>query len=143
MKRARPYSLLLFLILLAACGSETPAATPTATPGITPTPTIPDVPSRLVHFSTSDHIELAGLLYGQGKTAIICSHEFSTTKDIWPQSGMPQRLAQRGYLVLAYDFRGNGDWAGKGDLNKVPVDLQAAIAFTREQGATKGIKVPD
>lgn len=136
MKRTGLCPLLLFLVLLAACGSETPAAMQTPTPGITPTPTIPAIPARLVHFSTSDHIELAGLLYGQGKAAVICSHEFDTTKDIWTHSGMPQRLAQRGYLVLAYDFRGNGDSAGKGDLNTLAVDLQAAMAFVRQQGAT-------
>ncbi len=50
---------------------------------------------------------------------------------------MPQRLALRGYMVLAYDFRGNGDSAGSADTDKLDVDLHAAIAFARQQGATK------
>ncbi|HEY7358327.1 MAG TPA: alpha/beta fold hydrolase, partial [Ktedonobacterales bacterium] len=47
-----------------------------------------------------------------------------------------QRLAQRGYLVLAYDFRGYGDSASGGTLN-YDADLRAAIAFVRQQGASK------
>jgi len=136
MKRAGQCLPLLALVLLAACGSAAPAVTSPPTPAIQPTPTIPAIPGRPVHFSTADHIELAGVLYGQGKTAVVCSHELDTTKDIWTHSGMPQRLAQRGYLVLAYDFRGNGDSAGKEDLSMLAVDLQAAIAFVRQQGAT-------
>lgn len=139
MKRPSLWLLLLVLFLLAACGSGTASQaipSPTPTPGITPTPTIPAVPSRLVHFQTADHIRLAGLLYGQGKTAVICSHESNTNKLIWSENGMPQRLAQRGYLVLAYDFRGYGDSASGGTLN-FDADLRAAIAFVRQQGATK------
>lgn len=120
MKRPSLWLLMLALLLLAACGSG-PASqatpSPTPTPGITPTATIPAVPSRLVHFQTADHIQLAGLLYGQGKTAVICSHQLRTTKAIWSESGMPQRLVRLGYLVLAYDFRGNGDSASGGTLN--------------------------
>jgi alpha/beta superfamily hydrolase len=40
-------------------------------------------------------------------------------------------------MVLAYDFRGNGDSAGKADTGLLDVDLRAAIAFVRQQGATK------
>jgi alpha/beta superfamily hydrolase len=135
---------MFLLLLLAACSSGTasqPASTstmsPTPTPGITPTPTIPDVPSRLVHFLTSDHVQLAGQLYGHGKTIVICSHELHSTKVIWSLSGIAQRLATHGYQVLAYDFRGNGDSSGPYDLTKMDVDLRAAIAFARQQGATK------
>lgn len=144
MERSRRVLLIAFLLLLTACGSETaspsgslstPGTTPTPTQGVTPTPTIPDVPSRLVHFSTEDHIQLGGLLYGHGKTAVICSHELRTTKAIWSDSGVPQRLASRGYLVLAYDFRGNGDSAGQADTSKLDVDLRAAVAFVHQQGA--------
>ncbi|MDQ6662380.1 MAG: alpha/beta hydrolase [Chloroflexota bacterium] len=146
MKRSHLLLLTFLLLFLAACSSETPShpasvPTPRLTPtsGITPTPTptIPDVPSRLVHFLTSDHIQLAGLLYGHGKTAVICSHELHTTKSIWSDSGIVQRLALHGYLALAYDFRGNGDSSGQFNAGKLDVDLRAAIAFARQQGATK------
>ena len=133
-----------FAFILVACGSPAPAAhtvaTPTPTLGITPTPTIPAVPSHLVHFSTSDNVQLGGLLYGQGKTAVICSHMLGTDKSIWSESGMPQRLALHGYQVLAYDFRGYGDSVAEGirhNSNYNDADLRAAITFMRQQGATK------
>lgn len=146
MKYARLLSLTLLLLFLAACSAQaqssantavtaSPTPSPTATPVVTPT--IPAVPSRMVHFFTSDHVQLAGLLYGQGKTAVICSHEFRASKVIWSLTGMAQRLAASGYLVLAYDFRGNGDSQGQGDLSKMVIDLDAAIAFARQQGANR------
>ncbi|HLZ59409.1 MAG TPA: alpha/beta fold hydrolase [Ktedonosporobacter sp.] len=141
--------LTLFLLLtLAACGggplaqpvavaTSAPTATAAPTVAITPTPTIPTVPSRPVQFQTPDHIQLAGLLWGQGKTFVICSHELRTSKLIWQRSGLPQLLATRGYQVLTYDFRGNADSGGTNDVNKLDVDLHAAVAFARLQGATK------
>ena len=140
LRRCRLLLFMVLLLLLAACSSGTashPAGMPTPSPGITPTPTIPTVPSRLVHFLTVDHVKLAGLLYGHGKTMVICSHELHSTKDIWSLTGIAQRLALHGYMVLAYDFRGNGDSSGPYDLTKMDVDLHAAIAFARQQAATK------
>ncbi len=141
MKRYFPL-LFLLLLLLAACSdtaASQSAATPTSTPtpGITPTPTIPTVPSRNVQFMTSDHLKLAGLLFGHGKVAVICSHMLHSTGQIWSDSGIAQQLAQRGYLVLTYDFRGNGDSQGRSDITKLDVDLRAAMTFIRQQGATK------
>ena len=134
------------LFLFAACSSgtsshpasvSTPLPTPTSGVTITPTPTTPAVPSRLVHFFTADHVQLAGLLFGHGKTVVVCSHEYRTTKDIWSTSAIVSLLVSRGYMVLAYDFRGNGDSGGQSDIYKIAVDLHAAIAFVRQQGATK------
>ena len=148
MKRLLFLPLMLLLLLLAACDQQTagqPASTPTATQAITPTPavtptaTVPEVPSHLVNFSTADHIQLTGRLYGQGKVAVICSHEFRTSKLIWDATGMPQRLASLGYAVLAYDFRGYGESQGDRDPTKMDTDVHAAITFMRQQGASKVI----
>jgi|SRR6266566_1534776 uncharacterized protein len=133
MKRVCLFSLLIALLFLAACASSA-SAPPEPTPA--GTPTVPNVASHLVHFSTSDHVQLAGLLYGKGRTTVICSHMYQTTKAIWSESGIVQRLARQGYQVLAYDFRGNGDSSGVSDTTTVGTDLRAAIAFVREQGAT-------
>jgi uncharacterized protein len=142
MNYVRLLPLSFLLIVLVACGSGAPAQSaatpkPTPTPGTTPTPTIPNVPTRPVRFFTSDHVQLSGLLYGHGKTMVICSHMLRTNKDIWGESGIPQRLAVLGYQVLAYDFRGNGDSAGLADASTLDVDLRAAVVFAHQQGATK------
>lgn len=132
--------------IFAACGSgPTPqqaAATPTPmitpTPAITPTPTPPNVPSAPVHFTTQDHVQLAGVLYGNGKTtAIICSHEWRGTKDEWSDSA--PWFAARGFMVLAYDFRGWGDSQGQFNSSELDKDLLAAIAFVHSHGAKKVI----
>ena len=142
MKHVRLLPLSFLLLVLVACGSSVPvqsAATPkpTPTPGITPTPTIPNVPACPVRFFTSGHVQLSGLLFGHGKTMVICSHMVRTSKDIWVESGIPQRLAVLGYQVLAYDFRGYGDSAGSADASTLDVDLCAAEDFAHQQGATK------
>ncbi|GHO89344.1 alpha/beta hydrolase [Dictyobacter formicarum] len=142
LKSIRPLFLCTLLIMLAACASQeatqpVATSTPTPTPGVTPTATIPAISSTLVHFKTADNVNLAGSLYGNGKVFVICSHELRTTKEIWKDSGMPQRLAALGYHVLAYDFRGNGDSGGTSDLTVLDIDLKAAIAFAQKQGATK------
>src|SRR5437660_125022 len=144
MRFFRSLLLAIALLSLVACGSGRPAqsvsvVTPgsTQTPEIAPTPTVPAVPSRPVRFLTSDHVQLAGLLYGHGKTVVICSHMARTDKSIWSDSGIAQRLALHGYLVLTYDFRGNGDSSGSHSIWMLDVDLRAALLFAREQGATK------
>ena len=100
MNYVRLLPLSFLLMVLVACGSGAPAqSAATPTPGTTPTPTIPNVPTRPVRFFTSDHVQLSGLLYGHGKTMVICSHMLRTTKEIWEESGIPQRLAVLGYQV--------------------------------------------
>jgi len=138
--------LLPVFFILSACGSgprpQQAAVTPTPmitpTPAITPTPTLPTVKSTLVHFTTQDHVQLAGWLYGHGgTTAIICSHEFRSTKADWSDSA--PWLAARSFMVLAYDFRGVGDSQGPYDPGKGDQDLLAAIAFVQSHGAKQVI----
>lgn len=132
------FLLLLALLMLAACsfGSVQQRTVPTPIPRMTPPPTTPSAPSKLVHFTTQDHIRLAGLLYGQsGKTALICSHMWPSSKADWLDSA--PWFAASGFLVLAYDFRGLGDSEGHRDSSKLEKDLTAAIAFVQSLGAKK------
>jgi alpha-beta hydrolase superfamily lysophospholipase len=92
------------------------------------------VPTRAVSFTTSDHVTLAGKLFGHGSTYIILSNQTDTVADSW--DGVAQQLAARGYSALAYDYRGKGDSQGEW-LPSTPLatDLRAAVAFARGQGA--------
>ena len=140
--RLRGMVFLLFPILLmfAACssGRAPQQAAVTSTPAITPTSTPPNVKSTLVHFTTQDQVQLTGWFSGNDRTtAIICSHEYRGTKDDWSNSA--PWLAARGFMVLAYDFRGWGDSQGQYDPSKEDRDVLAAIAFVHSHGAKKVI----
>ncbi len=140
------FLLLPTLFMLAACGSgsatgkatvtSAPTFIPTPTP--TPAPTMPTVPSVEVHFTTQDHVQLAGVLYGTGgTTALICSHEHPGSKAQWSDSA--PWFAARGFMVLAYDFRGWGESGGTFDASQADKDVFAAIAFVHSRGAKKVI----
>src|SRR5258708_1662410 len=62
----RGLPLLCALLLLVGCSSG-PAQQATSSPALSPLPSVPVVTSTVVHFSTSDHIRLAGRIFGQGK----------------------------------------------------------------------------
>jgi len=152
MRRYRPQlrKIVLFLLpalfIFVACDSGpatrqaaiTPTPTITLIPTLTPVPTAPNVPGVPVQFTTQDHVQLAGVLYGNGgTTAIICSHEHPGSKAQWNDS-VPW-FAARGYMVLAYDFRGWGESGGTFDASQADKDVFAAIAFVHSRGAKKVI----
>ncbi|GCE12901.1 alpha/beta hydrolase family protein [Tengunoibacter tsumagoiensis] len=149
MKHIRFLPFIALILLFISCNSSTVTTQPTPTttsvarvtptptvPTVTPTPTFPTVPNQIVHFKTEDDMTLTGILYGTGKTGIICSHELHANKDIWSTNGFAQRIAAKGYMVLAYDFRGNGDSEGKGNPTKNETDLRAAVSFMRQQNVS-------
>ena len=140
MKLTRLVFLISFLLVLTSCGlgSASPSAqVATPEPTIPLVPTSPNIPSHVISFTTSDHVKLDGLLYGQGKTMVICSHMNDSSLADWRDSGIPERLAALGYQVLAYSFRGDGGSDGTPDTTVLNVDLTAAVNFSHQQGATR------
>jgi alpha-beta hydrolase superfamily lysophospholipase len=133
--------LLLAATPLAACGSDDgdagaadePAAT-TSTTEATTTTTGPDVPTEDVAFTSADGVELAGRLYGDGTTAIVALHMANRSKADYASSAPV--LADAGFMVLAYDGRGDGESA-QGDTSQRVQDPIAAIDLVRSRGATK------
>lgn len=134
---------MLAMVSVAACGGGSATAQPTAIPTSTPfptwTPTLA-VPSHAVSFTTSDHIRLAGLWYGQGQTVVIFSNQTDTQAGNWQP--IAQQFAARGYAALAYDYRGRGDSQGTYDVGPTMLtDLRAAIAFAQRQGARRVVLI--
>jgi len=111
--------------------ATTPASTTTSTASTT---TTPDVTTEDVTFTTGDGLDLVGRVYGEGTTAIVCSHQRQSSKVDFAIAGPV--LAAEGFMVLAYDNRGDGE-----SEQGVPVDrgldLLSAIELVRARGAEK------
>jgi pimeloyl-ACP methyl ester carboxylesterase len=96
--------------------------------------------SRPVSFDSADGVELQGRLFGDGSTAVVLSHMRPADQRSW--FDFANRLAEQGYLVLTYDFRGycpggeGGCSQGEPDIAAIWRDVLGAEDFVRSQGAT-------
>jgi pimeloyl-ACP methyl ester carboxylesterase len=94
-----------------------------------------------VRIGAGDGEMLAGRLWGEGDVAVILAHGFSieTAQDDWLP--FPPALAQRGYTVLSFNFRGFCDSKAGSDgiieLGNNWRDAMAAVAFLEERGAKR------
>jgi pimeloyl-ACP methyl ester carboxylesterase len=97
--------------------------------------------SEAVSFSSVDGVELEGRLFvGEGTSGVVLSHMRPADQTSW--YAFARRLADAGYLVLTYDFRGycpggeGGCSSGERDIAAIWQDVLGAIDFIRERGAT-------
>lgn len=137
---ARLIGILTSLLLVSACTatgsreSATPVAVATRVPTAVPSPTATlSVPARAVTFITKDGVKLSGTLYGSGSIALILSNQTDTMQRDW--APFARLAASKGYLTLAYDYRGKGASKGTFETDKLATDVRAAMAFVRQQGA--------
>lgn len=103
----------------------------------------PRVIMTLVDATAKDGTPLAGVLYApaagadRARPAILIAHGW--TADIMRQAPhwLAQRLAQRGYTVLAFQTRASG-FRGvvKGKLEDIPLDIAAWVNFMTARGHT-------
>jgi len=144
----------LFMLTLQACGSPASPPVPTPAQGFVVTPVesafAPDNPtaaplediieSHAVTFSTPDGATLNGELYGSGDTAVIFS-VMGNCDPGWRE--FAQLTGAQGLMTLTYLWRGCRESGGvdEEEIQKFVDDLRGAIAFMREQGATKIILV--
>lgn len=97
--------------------------------------------SRPVSFPSADGVQLEGRLFGDGSTAVVLSHMQPADQRSW--FAFANRLADQGYLVLTYDFRGycpggeGGCSQGEQDISAIWQDVLGAEDFVRSQGATE------
>lgn len=97
--------------------------------------------SRAVSFPSADGVMLDGRLFGDGDTAVVLSHMRPADQRSW--FDFAQRLADQGYLVLTYDFRGycpggqGGCSQGDQDIAAIWQDVLGAEDLVRSQGAAK------
>ena len=119
--------------LAAACGGdqEVPAGPPEG--------------SQAVTFSSADGITLEGRLLGEGSVGVVLSHMRPSDQTSWWD--LAEDLADEGYLVLTYDFRGYcpggvaGCSEGEQDLGEIWRDVVGAVGFIRSRGAQQVVLI--
>lgn len=94
--------------------------------------TSPETPAHL-SFPTPDGGTLYADLYGKGEHGVVLAHGGRFTKESWePQA---QVLAQAGYRVLAFDFRGFGQSPLQPKDAAPSLDVLTAVRYLRQTGA--------
>lgn len=116
--------LAVLLVLAAACGAGGSSATPDEGDGVS---------ERDVRFETSDGVTLTGRLFGRGKVGVTLAHMFPADATSWYPAA--RRLAQAGYMSLAFNFRGYATSEGEKSIAKAPSDIEAATTYLRESDA--------
>jgi pimeloyl-ACP methyl ester carboxylesterase len=94
-----------------------------------------------VSFSTQDGALIAADLYGKGERGVVLAHGGQFTKESW--SKQARTLADAGFRVLAFDFRGFGESRGPATAkypagaiqDGVQYDVLAAVRYLHAHGA--------
>jgi pimeloyl-ACP methyl ester carboxylesterase len=121
---------MVFVLALSACGGEREADLSKSEP---------------VSFPSRDGVELEGRLFGAGTSAVVLSHMLPADQRSW--FDFADRLADQGYLVLTYDFRGycpggdGGCSSGEREISQIWQDVLGAIDLVRARGATRVVLV--
>jgi pimeloyl-ACP methyl ester carboxylesterase len=126
--RARAVAILAVAVLTAAC-SSTPDTTPAQN-------------SEAITFPSEDGVALAGRLFGpdDATAGVVLAHMFPADQRSW--FDFADRLADRGYRVLTFDFRGycpGGDGGcseGEKQIDQLWRDVLGAVAAIRDRGVT-------
>ena len=125
--RVRPICLSVSVsVVLAACGDGSADADASG--------------SGSVSFESSDGVALDGRLFGEGTTGVVLAHMRPADQRSW--FGFAQRLADQGYLVLTFNFRGycpggdGGCSSGELEISELWRDVLGALDLVRDRGAT-------
>jgi pimeloyl-ACP methyl ester carboxylesterase len=124
------------VVVLAACASSTPSAK-SGTPAASGPSVSPAAAGRLISFTATDGVRLAGRVYGSGTTAVVLSNMGDNDPALW--DAFAPKLADRGYLVLTYSYRypiNTSDFDSAMAAHTVD-DLRGAVAQVRAGGATR------
>jgi len=101
--------------------------------------------SKAVSFEATDGIHLEGRVFGQGTKGVILAHMLPADQTSW--FDFAGRLADDGYLVLTFDFRGycpGGDAGcsqGERVIPDLPKDVDGAIRYLRDEHGAKTISL--
>jgi len=119
-------------LFLTSCGGGSSAASSAAVRASVP-----------VTFTTDDGVKLAGRVFGpsDAEAGVVLAHMLPADQRSWYP--FAQRLAEQGFRVLTFDFRGycpGGDGGcseGTKQVDAAPVDLRAAVDRLRSDGVER------
>jgi pimeloyl-ACP methyl ester carboxylesterase len=89
-----------------------------------------------VSFPTSDRGVVYADVYGSGERGVVLAHGGQFNKESWEKQA--QMLADAGFRVLAFDFRGYGQSRGpksKSHFDGIEYDVLAAVRYLHSIGA--------
>jgi pimeloyl-ACP methyl ester carboxylesterase len=89
---------------------------------------------RPVELTTADGLQLVGERWGAGADWLVLVHDTGLDLDCW-RGLAPLVAARPDSSALAVDLRGHGGSTGAPDPDACVLDVEAAIALAREEGA--------
>ena len=116
-------------VSLTACGGQSSTTVTSATADTL------SAPGRTVSFTTEDGVTLGGHVFGSGRAGVVLAHMYPADQTSWYATA--ERLAQEGYLVMTFDFRGYGESGGEKQIDLTDRDVSAAVTAIRGEGAAE------
>ena len=122
-------ALVVALLVLSACGIDAPQGS--------------TADSKEITFESTDGITLSGRLFGpdEGTAGVVLAHMFPSDQSAW--YFFADRLGERGYRVLTFNFRGYcpggeaGCSEGEKNIPAIWEDLEGAVEALRSEGVTR------
>jgi pimeloyl-ACP methyl ester carboxylesterase len=134
-KHGRRVAATVAVLFLASCGggSRDAAEFPRA-PSLGERCQRPAHEGRTLWFRASDGTRLAGAVFGDGELGVVLAHGYPS--DLCEWIDYAQVLAERGFRVLAFDFRGFG-LSRLGSQPDYLADVRGAAGELRRLGASR------
>lgn len=90
---------------------------------------------RETTFETADEGRIFGNLYGRGDHGIVLAHGAVFNKESW--GPLARALSEKGFKVLAFDFRGYGKSVAGSREQALYEDVLAAVRYLRQEGVKR------
>lgn len=88
-----------------------------------------------VEFGTEDGAQLSGHVFGSGSVGVVLSHMRPADQESWWP--FARVLRDNDFQALTFDFRGYRDSLGEVDIGAIDTDVEAALGFLKDRGASR------